>query len=208
MIDDMDDADDLGELPPINFDESPVPGVAVEAIRYVLTLPEETRKWLGNFILDSTLEGFDGTPERCAGLWTKELQRRIDEAEKHPERCIPADVFLEQMKRWVEELERTPIPDNLHGYHCSDYFGGGLASRGYFDESAQYWLIEPLKQLHSEQRLGFFAIGGPGVDGIRFGYRFGKKGVWAFYPMTEKFVFMADTPNELIEGWKSGKLSV
>ena len=36
------------------FERSPVPGVPVEVIRYLFTLPDEVRDWLGNFLLDSS----------------------------------------------------------------------------------------------------------------------------------------------------------
>lgn len=146
----------------INFEQSPVPGVDVEFIRHVVALPEEVRKGLGNFILDSTVKGFDG----------------------------------------------SPCPDNLHGYHCTDYFGDGWAERGFFHDASHCWVVKPLHNLHPEQRLGFFAVGEAGVDGIRFGYRHGERGLWAFYPIGEEFRFVAATLQELIDGWRAGTITV
>ena len=192
----------------LNFEQSPVPGVDVEFIYYVLTLPEEVRNWLGNFLLDSTVEGFDGDSESSARLWTEELERRCQEAEDHPEKLLTMEEVMESMKARLEQLRLTPCPNNLHGYHCRDYFGDGWAERGHFDDHSHCWIVKPLLELHPEQRLGFFAIGEPGVDGIRFGYRYGERGLWAYYPIGQEFRFVAATIEELIEGWQTGTITV
>lgn len=191
-----------------NFERSPVPGVPVEIIRYVLTLPDEVRQWLGNFLIDSTVEGFDGTPETSAKLWQGELRRRLEDAEAHPEKLLTAEEALAQLKSRLEQLERTPKPDHLHGYHCTEYFSDGWAEKGHYDEVSCYWVVEPFHDLSAEQREGFFAVGGPGVDSIKFGYRYGHHGLWAFYPIFREFKFLAPSLAELIEGWRAGKITV
>ena len=45
--------------------------------------------------------------------------------------------------------------------------------------------------------LDFLQIGGPGVDGIAFGYRTGKFGVWAYYPSEGRFELVAKSAQEL-----------
>lgn len=196
------------EKPTVDFGQSPVPGVPVEIVRYLLTLPDEIRNGLGNFLLDSTVEGFDGTAETSARLWKEELNRRIDDADSHPEKLLTAEQVFKHLKEHLEQLKRTPHPAHLHGYHCIDYFGDGWAENGYFDEASQTCLVSPFRDLHPEQRTGFFAIGGPGVDSIRFGYRYGHHGLWAFYPITKEFVFLAPTLATLVEEWCSGKITV
>ncbi len=89
---------------PFDFEQTPVPGVPVEVIRYVLTLPNEVRNWLGNFLLDSTVEGFDGMPETSARLWKAELMRRIDDAEAHPEKLLTAEQMLQHLRDHIEQL--------------------------------------------------------------------------------------------------------
>jgi hypothetical protein len=195
------------DKPSVIFERSPVPGVPVEVIRFLLTLPDEVRIWLGNFLLSSTAEGFDGTPETSAWLWKEELQRRLDHATAHPESLLSADQTLQHVKEHLEQLRRTPRSDHLVGYHCIDYFGDGWAETGHFDEVSQFWVVEPLSNLSYEQRHGFFAIGGPGFDGIKFCYRYGHHGLWAFYP-SEEWKYLAATVAELVEGWCSGKISV
>jgi hypothetical protein len=228
----VNESHDPDAAPPIDFDQTPVPGVPVEFIRYVMTLPTEVRKWFGNFLLDSTMEGFDGTPETSATLWKNELKRRIEYAEAHPESNFTVDQVMQagsgsrehvrptaesnftvdqvmqELKDHIEQLERTPRPSNLHGYHCWDYFGDGWAENGHYDPASHCWLIERLSELHPEQRLGFFAVGGPGVEGVRFGYRYGHHGIWAYYPREEKFVFAAPTLAALIQGWRAGSITV
>ena len=51
-------------------------------------------------------------------------------------------------------------------------------------------------------------MGRSGVDGIDFGYRMDRPGLWAFYPIDEEFEFMAESTQMLIDGWCSGSLSV
>lgn len=204
----MNDSHEPEAAPPIDFEQTPVPGVPVEFVRYVLTLPTEVRKWFGNFLLDSTVEGFDGTPETSAVLWKNELKRRIDDAEAHPESCLTVDQAMRELKDHIEQLERTPRPPNLHGYHCWDYFGDGWAENGHYDSASHCWLIERLSELHPEQRLGFFAVGGPGMDGVRFGYRYGHHGIWAHYPLEDRFVFKAPSLAALIDGWRTGAITV
>jgi hypothetical protein len=196
------------DQPTVVFGRSPVPGVSAEVIRYLLTLPDEVRTYLGNFLLDSTVEGFDGTEETSARLWREELKRRIEDAESHPEKLLTLEQVLHNVEAHLEQLKRTPHPDNLHGYHCVDYFGDGWAENGYYDEESHTWVVSPLKELDPEQRFGFFAIGRPGVDGIRFGYRYGRHGLWAFYPIGEEFVFLAPTLAALVEKWRSGTITL
>lgn len=194
--------------PHLRFARPPVPGVPLEVVYYLLTLPEETRDWLGRFLLDSSEDGFDGEPETSARLWREELARRIRHAEEHPEPLIPADEALARIEQRLEQLRRTPCPDHLHGFHCIDYFDGGYAERGHYDEVSHFWVVSPLHELDPGVRFGFFAVGGAGVDGVRFGYRFGHRGLWAYYPMGHEFVWKAATLAELVEGWCSGTISV
>jgi hypothetical protein len=191
-----------------SFDETPVPGVAIEAINYVMTLPEEVRTDLGNFLLDSAVEGFEAIEETPAQRWKKEIARRIEEAVAHPERMIPAEQVFERLRKHLEQLRRTPWPDHLHGYHCLEYFKGGWAENGLYDESSHCWLITPMRDFDASIQHGFIAIGGPGVDGIRFCFRYGHKGLWAFYPLEKEFKLLAPSLAEFVEGWNSGRITV
>lgn len=194
--------------PHVVFERSPVPGVPLDVIRHLLTLPDEVRTWLGNFLLDSAVEKFDGAPETSARLWKDELTHRIEDAKAHPEKLMTAEESLRRLREHVEQLRRTPHPHNMVGYNCVEYFAGGWAEKGHYDEAAQYWVISPLNDLNPEHRLGFFAVGRAGVDGVLFGYRYGHRGLWAFYPSTQEFRLLAPTIAALVEGWRSGAITV
>ena len=51
-------------------------------------------------------------------------------------------------------------------------------------------------------------IGRPGVDGIEWGYRRGLRGLWAHYPIENRFVHLASTAQELRDGYASGRITV
>ena len=100
----------------------------------------------------------------------------------------------------------SPTPNAWRAYSCDDYFASGLAETGWWDEDAQYWLIEPAARMVEDVALRFLDIGGPGVDGIRWGYRRGRAGVWAHYPIEGEFVRLADTAMDLMDRWRAGTL--
>src|SRR4051812_39629786 len=100
------------DKPAITFERSPVPGVPVEVVRYLLTLPDEVRSGLGNFLLDSTVEGFDGPPETSARLGKEELKRRIDDARTHPDKLLSPEQVFQDMEDHLAQLRRTPHPDH------------------------------------------------------------------------------------------------
>lgn len=83
-----------------------------------------------------------------------------------------------------------------------------LAEHGYWDEAGQYWYLWPADQVYEESELRLLVIGGPGVDGIEWGYRAGQSGVWAYYPFNGEFVWLAPTADALLQGWLSGSITV
>lgn len=193
---------------PIDFERTPVPGVPLDVVRFLLLLPGEVRVSFGNFLLDSTVKGFDGTPETSAQLWKNELTSRVEAYDRGEMRGYTIEETMARVRAHLEQLRRTPHPDHLHGYSCVDYFSDGWAENGFYDDAAQCWVVEPLRDLSSEHRDGFFAVGGPGVDGVRFCYRYGHNGVWAYYPLTREFVRVADNLNQLVEKWRAGQLAL
>jgi hypothetical protein len=100
------------------------------------------------------------------------------------------------------------IPGRLQEYPCSDYFQSELSEQGYWDESAQIWLIVAADEAEEQPEIGFLAIGRAGVDGIDFGYRKGEPGFWAYHPMESEFQLLAPTVQEFLAGWCSGSISV
>jgi hypothetical protein len=100
------------------------------------------------------------------------------------------------------------VPEKWRGYECGDYFRSPLAEHGWWDEGGQSWYIEPARNLVEESALDFLVIGGPGVDGIRWGYRKRQCGVWAHYPIDNEFLLLAATATELQSGYSSGRITV
>ena len=100
------------------------------------------------------------------------------------------------------------VPEIWRGYECADYFSSTLAEHGWWDEDGQYWYIEPAPNVREEVTHPFLVIGGPGVDGIRWGYRKGHRGIWAHYPIEDEFILLAGSASELREGYASGAIKV
>lgn len=100
------------------------------------------------------------------------------------------------------------VPHKYRGYRCEDYYASPWSEKGYWDEEAQLELIVPADQVEEIPGHAFLAIGRPGVDGISFGYRKGHAGVWAFYPTEETFVLIAATTEELVQKWRTDRISL
>jgi hypothetical protein len=100
------------------------------------------------------------------------------------------------------------IPSSWRDYPCSDYFECALAQSGWFDESGEYWYIEPATRVTEDADVGLLVIGGPGVDGILWGYRKAMPGVWAYYPIDGEFVWLAESATALRQGYASGEITV
>lgn len=97
-------------------------------------------------------------------------------------------------------------PKELREFHCDDYFAAGWAERGHWEESSQLMVIVPFGE--HEVREDFLVIGRPGVDGLAFGYRRGERGVWVYYPIGRRYVRVANSTADLVDGWCSGRITV
>jgi hypothetical protein len=100
------------------------------------------------------------------------------------------------------------MPERWRCFGCSDYFSSAMAEHGYWDEAAQYWYVWPSDQIYELPDLEFLVIGGPGVDGVDWGYRAGHEGVWTYYPIGREFVWLVPTVDALMRGWRSGNVKV
>jgi hypothetical protein len=100
------------------------------------------------------------------------------------------------------------VPGRWHGFGCSDYFRSRLAEHGYWDDVGQYWYVLPSDRVYEHADLPMLVIGGPGVDGIDWGYRSGHTGLWAYYPIGRNFVWLAPTADALLQGWQAGAITV
>ncbi len=98
------------------------------------------------------------------------------------------------------------IPEAYKTYECADYFESRFV-RGYYDESAHLTTFLPTDQLSERTEREFLVVGRPGVDGIEWGYRRGHSGLWAYYPITCEFEYLAPTVTALFDGWYSGQIT-
>lgn len=104
--------------------------------------------------------------------------------------------------------DKTALPMRWREFGSADYFRSELAEHGYWDEAGQYWHIVSADQVYEDDERQFLVIGGPGVDGIDWGYRCGHAGLWAWYPIDAKFVPLAPSASALLRGWLSGAITV
>lgn len=79
---------------------------------------------------------------------------------------------------------------------------------GLWDELAQLWVLEPLFRVAELRDVAFLQVGRPGADGIVFGYRSGEDGLWAYYPVEERFQFLAPSLDEFVNGWSARTITV
>ncbi|WP_217475233.1 hypothetical protein [Stutzerimonas stutzeri] len=93
-------------------------------------------------------------------------------------------------------------------YLCEEYLNSALSKDGYYSETSYTQVIVPMFDAYELQDVGFLAVGRSGADGIDFGYRKGKSGIWAFYPIDNEFKYMSPSLSEFVPAWVSGSLSV
>jgi hypothetical protein len=93
-------------------------------------------------------------------------------------------------------------------YDCAEYFDSPWSREGLWDDGAQLWLLEPSTRAEEHAEIGFLEVGRPGVDGIGFGYRRDKPGLWAYHPMERRFEWLAPSLTALVDGWQAGRISV
>jgi hypothetical protein len=100
------------------------------------------------------------------------------------------------------------VPEKWSSYNCSDYCLSPLAVTGWWDRNGQCWYIEPAERVCEDPVREFLVIGRPGVDGIEWGYRKHRQGIWAHYPIENDFRAVATSVSDLREGYSSGRITV
>ena len=98
------------------------------------------------------------------------------------------------------------VPDQFSAFQCAEYFE--RYREGRYDSVSQLWFIAPLDEIYTDPDHGALVIGRPGVDGLDFCYRRSLKGIWAFYPIEERWVLVAESLRELEQGWLDGSIAV
>lgn len=146
-----------------------------------------------------------------AGLRREFLETGVVEATEVAIRLENFDYGRELVDRLIAaaglERRRKRQPERWRQFHCDDYFSSAYCEDGHWDEWGQYWCISPFDQVVEHEASAFLDVGGAGVDGIRFGYRRGYSGIWA-YPVDGEFVFLADTVDAFLRQWLSGRITL
>ena len=91
-------------------------------------------------------------------------------------------------------------------------FGGfstiGICEDGYYSTAEHHWLIRPQDEWETRNAGQWLEIGGSGVDGISWALRRDEEGVFAHYPIEDRFEWKAKDVESLIAGWFSGQITV
>jgi uncharacterized protein (DUF433 family) len=82
---------------------------------------------------------------------------------------------------------------NIEPYYCN------LTETNVIYDSADMYVVESRK---------FIVIGSPCVDGIEFRIKYNSFStvVFAYYPIEDKSIKIADSPNDLVDKWKMNKI--
>jgi hypothetical protein len=111
-------------------------------------------------------------------------------------------------------MSKSQVPEQFRDYPCEDYFASGFERQGFYSPTEQYALVEKVESLEERKyeedgvSAEFLSIGGPGVDGILWGYRKNMPGIWAWFPIDGKFRYLAKTVEALLRGWYAGEIRV
>jgi hypothetical protein len=75
----------------------------------------------------------------------------------------------------------------------------------YFCEDNIVDIILPADRIEEDETKEWLIIGWPGVDGIQFRVKSkdADQTVYAFYPIEQEYIKIADSDKDLIEKWKS-----
>jgi len=84
----------------------------------------------------------------------------------------------------------------------------GAPVEGFYSENEKYWTIRTRCEWKHDPDREWICLGGPGVDGIEFGVRKGRVGVFAYYALDAEFIVKAESVPELIHGWTNGSIAV
>ena len=79
----------------------------------------------------------------------------------------------------------------------------------YYCEESFTDVVLPVNNIKLNESREWLTIGSPGVDGIEFRMKANEiqeDTVYAFYPIDNEYVKIADSPEDLVRRWKEGKL--
>ncbi|MEM6846131.1 MAG: hypothetical protein AAF944_01860 [Bacteroidota bacterium] len=78
----------------------------------------------------------------------------------------------------------------------------------YHCKEASVDVILPTKDIKPDESNQWLIIGYPGVDGIEFRVKLDKQesAIYAFYPIDDEHIKIANSPNDLIQKWMAKEL--
>ena len=78
----------------------------------------------------------------------------------------------------------------------------------YFCQDSLVDIILPADKIEEDETKEWLIIGWPGIDGIQFMVKSidNDQSIYAFYPIEQEYIKVADSDIDLIEKWKSGQL--
>jgi hypothetical protein len=99
------------------------------------------------------------------------------------------------------------LPRRWKSFNCTDYFESDFARRGCADTTGFPFVLR-CGDVYEDDELELLVIGSPGCDGIVWGYRPERVGIWAWYPIDSEFVLVAPNVQALAQGWTTGRITV
>lgn len=80
----------------------------------------------------------------------------------------------------------------------------------YYCQDSFVDVILPPDRIKNDETNEWIIIGWPGVDGIEFRVKSNNsdRSIFAFYPIEQNYVKVADSDKDLIDKWRSGELTV
>lgn len=106
------------------------------------------------------------------------------------------------------EAIKPQLPRRWINFHCDDYFNSSLSELGHWNDPCQNWDVWPATRVYEDTDLQMLIIGGPGVDGIVWGYRHAETGLWAWKPIAGEFMWLTASADSLIQDWIAGRIAV
>ena len=100
------------------------------------------------------------------------------------------------------------VPKHFRAYRCEEYFHSEEFVKGLWDSKAQLWFLVAQSEVVEKPEWDLLVIGRPGIGGIKFGFRKGLDGIWAYYPIEQKFVHLAPDLVTFVDGWFSGRIKI
>ncbi len=89
---------------------------------------------------------------------------------------------------------------------CDEYFK--TYSEGVYDVENFIQLVLSAEELIADYEKGDLIVGYPGIDGIYFCFRKNQAGIWAYMPLDDAYILLADSISEFLINWENGRIAL